>query len=175
MPKSATIYRLPTVHLPTELELLESTIEYLDVEHIELKGADPLSPANDKCQRGHMRVQNDNMKARFIIGIKPKRLHPFTRVFPCQVANISMGGVCIVTTKHLCADQPIVVYLSQQGVERIEEVAIGGMVIRRKLLSKGLFQYGIQFSATIPQGDLQKSICRKAIEKKVGQDPTNAN
>lgn len=174
MAKSAKIYRLPTAEVPTEL--LEPTIEHFEIEHIELKGAEPVTPAkNDNCQRAHMRVEHLDIKARFIIGVKPKRIHPFTSVFSCQVMNISMAAVCIETTKHLYEDETIVLYFSKHGGDKTEEVAIEGSVVRRAVLSTTIFQYGIQFSNKIPQGGLQSVICRRAIEKKIGHDPTNSS
>ncbi len=172
MAKSAKIYRLPTAEVPTEF--VEPTIEHFEVEHIELKGATPAAK-NDKCQREHMRVEHLDIKARFIIGVKPERLHPFTSVFSCQVMNISMGSVCIETNKHLYEDATIVLYFSEHDGDTTEEVAIEGSVVRRAVLSTTLFQYGIQFSNKIPQGGLQSVICRRAIEKKIGHDPTNSS
>ncbi|MGH8607955.1 MAG: PilZ domain-containing protein [Gammaproteobacteria bacterium] len=169
MAKTAKIYRLPTAELATES--LESTIENVEIEHIELKVAD--GPAkNDKCQREHTRVEHGEIKARFVA--KSKRLRPFTRVFPCEVMDISMGGACIQSTKRLYENETITLYFSPQG-EGSDEIPIVGEVVRATDIDKTLFQYGIQFLATIPQGELQTIICRKAIEKKVRGDPESVN
>ncbi len=172
MVKTAKIYRLPTVEQPAD-ESLESSIENVEIEHIELKGAD--GPAkNDKSQREHTRVEHGEIKARFIVGAKPKRFRPFTRVFPCEVIDISMGGACIVSTKRLYKNETLTLYFSSPGDDS-EEVAIASEVVRTAGIDKALFKYGIQFFGTIPQGELQTIICRKAIEQKVGGDPETQN
>ncbi|MGH8610987.1 MAG: PilZ domain-containing protein [Gammaproteobacteria bacterium] len=168
MVKTAKIYRLPTVEHPAN-DSLESSVENVEIEHIELKGAD--GPAkNDKSQREHTRVEHGEVKARFIVGAKPKRFRPFTRVFPCEVIDISMGGACILSTKRLCENETITLYFSAQG-DGAEEVSIASEVVRTVGIDKALFKYGIQFFGTVPQGELQTIICRKAIEQKVGGDP----
>ncbi len=169
MVKTAKIYRLPTAELATES--LESTIENVEIEHIELKVAD--GPAkNDRCQREHTRVEYGNIKAQFMVGTKPKRFRPFTRVFPCEAVDISMGGACIQSTKRLYKNETITLYFSPHGGE---EVTIAGEVVRTTGIGKALFKYGIQFFGTIPQGELQTIICRRAIEKKVRGDPKSVN
>ncbi|MGH6635151.1 MAG: PilZ domain-containing protein [Gammaproteobacteria bacterium] len=168
MVTTAKIYRLPTVEQPPN-DSLKSSIENVEIEHIELKGAD--GPAkNDKFQREHTRVEHGEIKARFIVGAKPKRFRPFTRVFPCDVVDISMGGACILSPKRLYKNATITLYFSSPGNDS-EEVSIASHVVRTEGMDKALFKYGIQFSGTIPQGELQTIICRKAIEQKVGGDP----
>ncbi|MGH8643463.1 MAG: PilZ domain-containing protein [Gammaproteobacteria bacterium] len=162
---------MPTV----ELELLESTVETIEIEHIELRGADvPPVAKNDRSQREHTRVEHGDIKARFVVGAKPKRFRPFTRVFPCEVVDISIGGACIETTKRLYSNERITLYLSPKGGEG-EEVPIVGELVRIAEVGKTHFRYEVQFSGTIPQGELQTIICRKAIEQKVGGDPESLN
>ncbi|MGH8659407.1 MAG: PilZ domain-containing protein [Gammaproteobacteria bacterium] len=172
MVKTAKIYRLPTVEQPAN-ESLESSIENVEIEHIELKGAD--GPAkNDKFQREHTRIKHGEIKARFIVGAKPKRFRPFTRVFPCEVVDISMGGACILSTKRLYKNETITLYFYSRGDDS-EKVCIFGEVVRTAGIDKALFEYGIRFFGTLPQGELQTIICRRAIEQKVGGDPESKN
>lgn len=172
MVTTAKIYRLPTVGRPAN-ESLESSTENVEIEHIELKGGD--GPAkNDKFQREHTRVEHGEIKARFTVGAKPKRFRPFTRVFSCEVVDISMGGACILSTKRLYKNETITLYFSFPGDDS-EEVSIASQVVRTTGVDEALFKYGIQFFGTIPQGKLQTVICRKAIEQKVGGDPESLN
>lgn len=167
MVKTAKIYRLPTVEQPVD-ESLESSIENVEIEHIELKRAD--GPAmNDKSQREHTRVKHGAIKARFTVGAKPKRFLPFTRAFSCELVDISMGGACILTKRRLDINETIIVYFSFPGTGS-EEVSIASEIVRTAGMEKELFKYGIRFSEAIPQGELQTIICRKAIEKKVRGD-----
>ncbi|MGH8655951.1 MAG: PilZ domain-containing protein, partial [Gammaproteobacteria bacterium] len=166
---AANIEKFTNSELATES--LESTIENVEIEHIELKVAD--EPAkNDRCQREHTRVEYGNIKVQFMVGTKPKRFRPFTRVFPCEAVDISMGGACIQSTKRLYKNETITLYFSPHGGE---EVTIAGEVVRTTGIGKALFKYGIQFFGTIPQGELQTIICRRAVEKKVRGDPKSVN
>ncbi|MGH8594605.1 MAG: PilZ domain-containing protein [Gammaproteobacteria bacterium] len=179
MPGTATTYRFPPIELPTEL--LDSPIEHIELkgndsttEHIELKGALSLAK-NDKCQREHMRVKQANIEARFIIGVRPKRFRPFTRVFPCQIVNISMGGVCIETTKDLYKDETIVLYFSHHGAEKTDEVPIVGRIVRTTMPRKTFFNTGSNSPRRYRRVICKPSFVARQIAKKVGHDPANSN
>jgi len=136
-------------------------IDEAEIEHIELvvdKG-----PSQERSLREHTRIEYGDIRARFSLDASTKRLGLFTRYFPCEIADISVRGARVRTTRPLSHGDPITLHFSTRNGEK---TSIHARVVRVTALDNAHFEYGAQFIEVMPQGELRSLICRKVVEQK---------
>lgn len=120
---------------------------------------------NPYYHRKDLRVIDENIQARFLVGTKLPRVRFLARFSGCRVANISIGGVCIQTRKSLTQDQ-ITLYLSVKDTGEIEEFPLVARLVHRHVTGRNAYGYGLRFSEP-PPSSVRTAIYRQTIKQKV--------
>lgn len=148
------------------------------VEHIELGGLDDAEESatesvNQRCvpnDRKHWRINDEDIDVRFSIGVR-QGLGVFRRSHPCQVVDISMGGICIEAEKRVAIDETINLHITSKQDQGREKHSLAAKVVRRRMSDRKTYRYGIEFCNTLSDG-LRTAICQKTIQEKIGRDAT---
>lgn len=148
------------------------------MEHIELGSSDDAEGSAtqsvyQRCvpnDRKHWRINDEDIDVRFSIGVR-QGLGVFRRSHPCQVVDISMGGICIEAERSVGIDETINLHITSKQDQGLDKHFLAAKVVRRRMSDRKTYRYGIEFCNTLSDG-LRTAICQKTIQEKIDCDAT---